>query len=293
MGKWKKILHKLLFPGTAITLLSIPVSAALLIYTFVYGQEDSPAAYLSYLISAYATILVCVQIPRFIKSGSALMHRDPYLHRYLTDLSFRMQVSLYLTFGFNLFYAVLKFFLGIYYRSVWFGTFGVYYTLLTTMRFLLLRHINRNAFGAELIPELRRYRLCGIILIPMTIALAGVVILMVNKGEGFQYPGYLIYVVALYAFYAVIAAAVNLIKYKTYPSPVMRAAKAVSLASALVSILSLETAMLSQFGEESGRAFQQIMTAATGACVCTGIFGMAVFMIVHATKKLKQLQTNG
>lgn len=290
MEKWKRILHKLLFPGAVMILLSVPVSAALLIYTFAFAHENEPVAYASYVISAYATVIVCVRIPRIVRGGSALIHQNRYVHRYLTDIPFRTHVSLYLSLGINLLYAVLKLFFGAYYRSVWFGTFGVYYTLLTIMRFLLLRHVKRNAFGKELASELKRYRLCGAILIPMTVALSGVVVLMIEKNEGFQYAGYLIYVMAMYAFYATIAAIVNLIKYRKYQSPVMSAAKAVSLAAALVSILSLETAMLSQFGRDNDPAFRQIMTAGTGAGVCALILGMAVFMIVHATKRLEKLK---
>lgn len=292
MEKWKQILNKLLFPGAVVIILSIPISAALLIYTFVFDHENEPIAYLSYAISAYATVIVCAQIPRLVKGGSALIHRNQYAHRYLTDIPFRMHISLYLSLGINLLYAVMKLFFGAYYRSVWFGTFGVYYTLLTVMRFLLLRHVNRNAFGKELIAELKQYRLCGAILIPMTIALSGVVILVIDKNEGFEYAGYLIYVMAMYAFYATITAVVNLVKYRKYHSPVMSAAKAINLATALVSLLSLETAMLSQFGDSSDQVFRQVMIAASGAGVCAIVFGMAVFMIVRATKQLKELQSN-
>lgn len=287
MEKWKRILNKLLFPGAAVIFLGVPVSAALLVHTFAFAHEKEPVAYLSYLISAYVLIIVCVQIPKLVKGGSALLHRSQYLHRYLTDVSFRLHVSLHLSFGINLLYAVMKLFFGIYYRSVWFGTFGVYYALLATMGFLLLRHVNRNAFGKAHVSELKRYRLCGIILIPMTVALSGALILMIENNEGFRYAGYLIYVVAMYAFYAVIVAAVNLIKYGKYQSPVMSAAKALSFVTALVSILSLESAMLSQFGSSDDLAFQQIMIASTGIGICAIIFGMAVFMIVYGTKCLK------
>lgn len=292
MEKWKRILNKLLFPGAVVIILSIPISAALLIYTFAFAHENEPVAYLSYVISAYATVIVCAQIPRLVKGGSAFVHRNKYAHRYLTDIPFRTRVSLYLSLGINLLYAVMKLFFGVYYRSVWFGTFGVYYTLLTIMRFLLLRHAKRNAFGKELVSEWKRYRLCGIILIPMTIALSGVVILVIDKNEGFEYAGYLIYIMAMYAFYATITAIINLVKYRKYRSPVMSAAKAISLAAALVSMLSLETAMLSQFGDRHDAAFRQVMIAATGAGVCAIVLGMAVFMIVHAAKQLKGLQSD-
>lgn len=292
MNRWKKLLHKLLFPGPAVTLLGIPVSAALLVYAFAFARGSDPLVYLSYILSFYTLVIVCAQVPRLVRGVSARLHQRPWIHRYLSDPPFRMQVSLHLSLGFNLLYAVWKFFLGAWYRSVWFGTFGVYYALLTVMRFLLLRHLNRSAFGRELASEWRRYRLCGAILLPMTLALSGVVVLVVEKNETFQYPGYLIYVVALYAFYAVIAAAVHLVKYRKYQSPVIMASKVVGLASALVSLLSLETAMLTQFGGSGETAFRQIMVASTGAGVCAITLGTAVFMILRANRQLDQLRQN-
>ena len=290
MEGWKRILNRLLFPGKIVTGLSIPVSAVLLLYAFGFAGEKNPVVYLSYLVSAYTLVVVCVQIVGWSRKISALLHRNPYIHRYLTDLPFRMHLSLCLSVGLNLIYAVMKLCLGIFYHSVWFGTFGVYYTLLTIMRVLLARHVNRSAFGKELISEWKRYRLCGAILLPMTLALSGVIVLVIEKHEGFQYPGSLIYVMAMYAFYATITAAVHVVRYRKYRSPIMTAAKVISLSSALVSVLSLETAMIAQFGDSSDESFRLVMVACTGAGVCAIILGMAVCMIVRATKELQRLQ---
>ena len=41
---WKKLLHKLLFPGAPVVLLSIPVGFGLLAYTFLVAGEESPIA---------------------------------------------------------------------------------------------------------------------------------------------------------------------------------------------------------------------------------------------------------
>ena len=209
----------------------------------------------------------------------------------MTDVSFKTHVSLYLSLGLNLLYAAMKLFYGVYYRSVWFGTLAVYYIMLALMRFLLLHHVNRTGFGADLVRELKRYRLCGMILMLMNIALSGVVILVVRKNEGFEYAGYLIYVMAMYAFYSVITAVINLVKYRQFRSLVMSASKAIKLAAALVSMLSLETAMIAQFGkEDNAELFRQLMTGTTGGGVCVIVLGMAVYMIVSATKRLNELE---
>ncbi len=293
MERFKQILNKILFPHMALVFISVPVAGALLIYTFLYEEETSLIAYISYLISAYALIIVCAWLIKMPKQGFRdALHRNQYVHRYLTDIPFKMHASLYFSLGLNLLYAAMNLFFGAYYGSVWYGTLAVYYISMAVMRFLLLQHVNRNAIGKELILELHKYRLCGVFLMLMNIALLGVVILVVLDNEGFHYAGYLIYVVAMYAFYNVASAVRNLIKYHRYKSPVMSAAKAIQLAAALVSMLSLETAMLAQFGEESSPQFRQLMTGLTGGGVCLIVLVTAGVMIIRSTVRLKHLKNN-
>ena len=289
MKDWKQIGKRLLFPGRAVLLAGVPLAAALLAYAFAVEGGEGIVSYVAFAFSSYMTVAVCACMPRLVREAIALAHRIPWLHRYMTDDHVRMHVSLYLSLGLNMLYAVMKLIMGAYYRSAWFGTLGVYYALLTAMRFMLLGHVRRNVPSRALASELKHFRLCGAVLIPMTIALTGVVILVIDRNEGFQYAGYLIYVAAMYAFYKVISAVVNLVKYRRYQSPVMSATKGVSLAAALVSVFALETAMLSQFGQERDPLFRRIMTTATGAGICAFILSMAAVMIIHATRRLKML----
>ena len=120
---------------------------------------------------------------------------------------------------------------GLRQRSVWFVTLAVYYLFLAVMRFSLVRCTRRA--GADLPGEYRRYRFCGVLLVLMNAALAGVVVLVLHRGGGFRYSGFMIYAMAAYAFYATIAGVVNLVRYRRYNSPVLTASRAVSLAAAL------------------------------------------------------------
>ena len=124
-------------------------------------------------------------------------------------------------------------------------------------------------------------------------AFVGLTILAVKKNEGFTYPGYLIYIMAIYAFYSVITAVINLIKYRKYGSPILSAAKVIHMSTALVSLFSLETAMLAQFGKENTEHFRAMMTALTGAGVSLIVVGMAVFMIIRATIVIKRNTEDG
>ncbi|MGM9638226.1 MAG: hypothetical protein ACI3XT_01385 [Butyricicoccaceae bacterium] len=295
MQRFKRLFHRLLFPHPAVLCAGVLTASALLFYVFAYGKENTPIAYLAYPWSAYVLTAVCAWTAKnadaAVQKLQAKLNSIPLVHRYMTDVSFKMHASLCLSLGFNLLYAGLKFIYGVRLRSVWFGTLAVYYILLALMRFLLLHHVSRDGFGRALASELRHYRMCGLVLLLMNIALSGVVILVVLENAGFVYAGHLIYIMAIYAFYNIISAAVNVVRCRRFRSPVMSAAKVINFVAALVSMLSLETAMLDQFVSESDpAAFRQMMTAATGGCVCLLVFLTAVFMVVHATRQLRVLR---
>ena len=57
--------------------------------------------------------------------------------------------------------------------------------------------------------------------------------------------------------------------------------------AAPVSMLTLETTMLTVFGKGEKGDFDRIMTGSTGAAVTLTVLIMAVYMIVKSTKELK------
>lgn len=293
----KKILKKVFFlPPVPTLLISIP-SYGFVVYVLTGENVNPIAAYASYFLSAYALIITVTGITgviRFVRQGidkHPLVRKAldiPFVNRFLREDMFRAEAALYQGLFINLLYAGIKMFSGIFYRSVWFVTLAVYYILLAVMRASLLHFVRAHgSAGENKSAGLKRYRLCGIILLFMNIALAGMVILVVHENSGFEYPGMLIYVMAMYAFYATIMAVWNVIKFRRYGSPVMSAAKVINLTAALVSMLSLETAMLTQFGAAEDPMFRQVMTASTGAGISILVLGMAVYMIVWSTRQLK------
>lgn len=293
----KKILKKIFFlPPVPTLLISVP-SYGLVIYALAGENVNPVITYASYFLSAYAFIITITGITGvvgFVRQGieeQPLVRKMldiPLLGRYLKEDIFRAEAALYQGFIINLLYAGIKMLSGFLYNSVWFVTLAVYYILLAVMRASLLHYVRKN--GQNKVSEWKRYRLCGIILLFMNVALAGIVILAVHQNSGFEYPGMLIYVMAMYAFYATITAVRNVVKFRRYGRPVMSAAKAINLTAALVSMLSLETAMLMQFGAADDPMFRQIMTASTGAGISIIVLGMAIFMIVRSTEQLKHIR---
>ncbi len=300
MTQFKQILKRMFFlPLLPTVLIAVP-SFALVIYILVTEKEGA-IAYLSYILSAYALVITCTslsRVNRLVKSVRAGIGKHPLMEklsntslgaRFLEDVRFRTEISLYLGFFINLLYIVMKMASGIYYRSVWFISIAIYYILLAFMRFLLFHRGKVKTAGNHLEAELKRYRMCGILLLLMNQALTGIVIFMVYQNKSYDYPGVLIYAMAAYSFYCVIIASVNVVKFRRHGSPVLSAAKVINLVSAMVSILSLETAMVTRFGDKDDISFRQIMTGATGGGVCAIVLGIAVFMIVKSSSQLKRI----
>ena len=140
--------------------------------------------------------------------------------------------------------------------------------------------------------ELTKYRTCGIVFLLMNLALALIVFFMVYWNRTFEHHMITAIAMAAYTFTAFTVAIVNVIKYKKYNSPVFSASKAISLAAALVSMLTLESTMLTTFSDGTMTAVEQKwMLGATGGAISVLIIATAVYMIVVGTKKLKLLES--
>lgn len=297
MERAKKMIRAVLFPKAAVIVLCAVLAVLSLIYTFGFYGTSGWIAYVSYIFSAYALVIVCIGLWSMKNSATVKRMKDtvlemagqnPYVSRYRTDIIFKTKISLLLSMALNTGYAVLKFVAGIFYGSAWLITLAAYYTLLLTMRFLLVLHIHRNT--RDMAAEWKRCRARGVVLLLMNIILTGMVILVLQRGEGFVYPGYLIYGMALYDFCAMTMAIVNLVKSRKRKSPVLTAAKVINVAAALIAMLSLETAMITQFGAEDGEVFRHTMIASTGGGICVVMVVMAVLMIARSTKSIKELK---
>lgn len=296
MDRLKRVLKRLfVLPLWLTALIAVP-SFVLVFVVLGRGGEPSPLSYGSYGLSAYAaaiTVTGGVELARRIRRGASdlplvkALRKRPAAARLLDDPVFRAEASLYGSLAVNLLYVVVKLASGIYYRSLWFIALSAYYGMLSILRFTLMHHVRRSPIGREYRSELRRYRLCGGMLLVLNLALSGIVTLVVVWNQGFEYGGYLIYVMAMYSFYTTITSGVNIVRFRKYNSPVLSAAKAVSLTAALVSMLSLETAMLARFGEEEP-VFRRTMTAVTGFGVCVFVLGMATGMILRANRELNK-----
>ena len=291
---WKKAGKKLLFPSFWLIAVLVLFSATALVAIFWTGLDTSPVAYIIYVLSFYSlsvlTVWCVVVLPGQYKRIKRAIYANPLGKRYMTDRLFRTRISLYISLTISMIYVGINLWSWHILRSWWFLVLAVYYVIMAVMRFLLVRYVRIQEIGTNILGEWKRSRICAHILLLINLSLSGAVLMILYNNRGYDYPGVMIYVMALYTFYSTIHAIVDLIKYRDLGSPVMSSAKIVSLSAALVSMLNLETAMFAQFGADLTPETQRIFIILTGAGVSITVVTLSVMMIVRASKEIRRMK---
>ena len=272
---WER-LRRLLRPSWGLVIALSVISAACLVLIFTQGWEDTLFAYAVYPLSAYCVTALAYGASIVIPRLRQRLHENGHYHRFATDLHFKAEVSLYFSLAITFFFSVYKAVMGIVFRSAWLGAIAAYYILLALMRFALLRRIRAGRVEGSC-------RGCGALLLVMTAVLGAINFYSIYRGQTVEYPGFMIYAAAAFTFYQLTMAIWNLLRYRTLRIAVYTASKILALASSLVSLFFLQTAMFRVFGD--GGAWQQTMNLATGGVVYLIILILAAQLLRSSAKQ--------
>lgn len=292
MNKAKMILKQILYPPKWVLFTIVPISFAALIFIFAVEKTESMSAYLIYGMSAYSLSVLVAAIPPFTKkikssvSNSKAVKavtKSSFGEKYFNDLAFPGGFRIYQGMAVNFLYVIFRIATGILYHSVWFISMAVYYLILGGLRANLIYCYKKHDQNAEI----RCYRHTAWLLFLLNIPMGGMIVLMVRTNSGYSYPGYIIYLSALYTFYTMILSIVNLVKFRKLGSPILSAAKVLNFVSAMMSVLGLQTAMISRFSE-NGENYRKMMNAITGAFVWGIVIIIAVYMLFYSRKMMRK-----
>ena len=291
---WKKLGKKLLFPPVWLMVILVIISAVALTLIFIKGLEESIPAYLVYVLAFYTlgvvTIFCVMVLPKQYSTIKRKIYDNPLGNRYMTDRVFRTNISLSISFVISMLYVGINLWSWHTVQSNWFLVLAVYYVIMAVMRYLLVRYVRIRKIGTDILSEWKRARICACILLLINLSLSGAVLMILYQSKGYDYPGIMIYVMALYTFYATIHAITDIVRYRKLGSPVMTTAKIVSLSGALVSMLNLETAMFAQFGAEMAQQDRNLMIILTGAGISITVVTLSVMLIANATKQIRRMK---
>lgn len=288
---WKKIGKALLFPHIAIMIVLLPTATVFLVYSMVFLGTESVAAIISYVIAAYTLTVWCFKIPYLIQFFKTFKDENKYMRIWQNDTRLRVNVSLYGAIIYNTAYALLHLGMGFWHSTFWFYSLAGYYFSLAVMRLFLVRHTSKHKPGEKMLDELIKYRACGVVFLIMNLALALIIFFMVYWNRTFKHHEITTIILAAYTFTSLTFAIINTLKYRKYNSPVYSATKAISLASACVSVLTMESTMLTTFGNETmSLTGRRVLLGLSGGVISVFIVTMAIYMIIQANKKINILK---
>ena len=287
---WKSFGLKLLYPHLAVIICLLPISIAFLIFSLVHLGTESMIAIISYLLAFYTLLVIGFRVPTIIAFFKKVKRENKYVNKYFSDVRLRMNISLYGSLIWNVAFAIFQLGLGFYHKSFWFYSMFAYYVMLGVMRFFLLRHTRKYKANEEAEIELKKSIVCGWLLLAMNLALAVIVFFIVYFNRTFNHHMITTIAIAAYTFFTFTFAIINLVRYKKYKSSIYSSAKIITLIAACVSMLTLETTMLTTFGTADTQSFSQLMLSLTGVAVIGFAITMSIFMIIKNNKTLHNLK---
>lgn len=172
-------------------------------------------------------------------------------------------------------------------HSIWFLMFSIYYIALSLGRFGIYFFKKHNK-EKDLINDVKLYRNSGIFLLIMNFAIGVAVLQIVFIEKGFNYPGVFIYAVATYAFTKITFAIINISKTRGTKNYIEISLRSINLIDASVSILALQTALLTEFSDPN--ADFRIANVLTGSAVFLFTLVFGIFMIVKSRKDVKKIK---
>ena len=243
------------------------------------------------LTLAYTVYTLIVYVPIVKNRLSQMLKRSPFGRHLLASYGFRTVVFSAFSLLFNLanvaFHIVIAWTEG----SVWYGSLAGYYAMLIAIRSGIIVYHSRKrkkSRAQRALIERKQYHTCGILLIILPIFLTVPILGVVFMGKAFIHERWMVIAFAAYAFYKIIMAVWNLIKTRDVKDLTVKALRNVGFADALVSLFSLQTALLFAFSQGGRYA---LVNGITGGLVCLLTMLVGVMMLVNARSKSKARRT--
>lgn len=279
----------LIYPGAV-------VASVLSIVQARGGLLPQIAGIAVYILAGVFLVTACIFLVQDLKNGViekivSTITRNPLGEKFFDDYTFRIILSTMPTFIINVAYTVYNGVLGVMHQSEWFITMAVYYSLLGIMRYHAV-HTGRKISRMEdqsLVKkkELSVIKTEGILLLLLNLALSGVVLLTIVQDTAKRYSEIMVITIAAYTFYKIITSVINMINVRKLQSPILITIRNISVADALVSVLTLQMTMLASFQGRSTMNINQ-MNAMTGMAACILISLLGISMIYYSYKRNKK-----
>lgn len=282
---WKAFARwKIWHPHPVISLLLAILSGGLVIWIFVSGKENSFLAYPIYCLAAYALTVLVIAAPKMVKWIHHTAHTNKWVKPLVEDENKRFLLGLFGEQVINFFYGGFKVVSGFFMGSWWTWADGLYNFVQGVIQLLQLAQHRKHLSAHE---QWKRYRFCGFLILLVHLTMTGLVFMMIHQNQAEEYPGFMIFAIAAFAFYKLITAVVDVARDRRHASPVDSSVYLLDLTQALFSLFSLQVAMIHAF--DDGSMNVRLINSMTGGIVCLLVLGTGIYMIRRANRELKNL----
>lgn len=211
-----------------------------------------------------------------------------FARRYRRDIYYKVHITIWISLSVNIAFAMFTLICALQNASFWEGALSFYRLSLCVIYAYLVRRLPTNSVSSEHLDELRTAQRVGFLLVMLDFALGGIMVQVIRMGRSYIYPSFLIYGMALFAFYSLAFAIWNVVRYRKLRNPVLSAVSVVNLTVSLMSIFALETALVTTFGN-GDTVFREAITSITAITICAIVLIAASHMAVRAGKQMKDL----
>ncbi|MBR2989161.1 MAG: hypothetical protein IKC64_05510 [Clostridia bacterium] len=296
---WQKILR----PPTwakVLTFIVMIISATLSIVVAIVGFEEGFLAIVVYILFgvagvslAYGVYLIIPLFPKIKRWIIEWLEKREFTRLLLRNFGFRTVIFAIGSFLMSLLFSGFNAYMGIANRSIWYGALAAFYIALALLRGGVLLYRKKRVGKEEQNPsdeqrEIKMYRNSGIITLGLNVALSVAMAQMIFSDAHFTYIGWTIFAYAAYAFYKVTGSVISFIKAQKQDDLTVRAIRNINVIDAIVSILALQTALLTTFSQ--GEVDISLFNTLTSIAVSVVSVGIGIYMIVSANKKMKELR---
>lgn len=289
MNKWKKFWTKITTPH-GLWLCVFYIVFLLLVIANIYTLIVQSFSILSYIL--YGITFLCFLYfiysliyiwPKMMAWLKIVMKKFRFTSLMMENYSFKTAVFACVGIIFSLGFVIFQGVLAIKTKSIWYGALTLYYVLLTIMSSIIItsKSIDAKFKRKANKAEITAYRWSGIMLLVLTASFGIIVALTFKALNQIQFAGIMIYVTAAYTAIKLTLGIVSSIRARFEGDFYAKAVKNINLASAFVSLYSLQVLLLATFASNTFN--QTLWNVITGVVVIVLVAALGVYMIINSS----------
>lgn len=277
----------------ASTLVICPLAVATIIIGYGHGVFAVITYTLCSLLFIYTMYVAINSFNRMKAKFHAKTDKIEFMRKLHLNPSFRTIIFAIFTIAINVAYAIFLIKMARKMNSSWYAALAMHSIVLFVARagVLIKNALDSRRYKCDPVRlkkgKLNNYLFSGVMLLFLTIVLSAFVFVCVTVGGGMRVPRWAIYLFAIVAIHRIAMAIIHFIKAHRYEDLVARSVRYTNLATAFVSVLTLQASIMASFPPTfNPRPFTLLLSALVGL---VGIL-LGTLMVLYACREKKRIR---